>query len=101
MNSPSGEVFCVGHGLTSRGDGYPLDCVILGQNLQVGDQQPQNLANRGRKGRDLANIFAGLLTCRYCGDNVIYNRGADSVSLLALGFIKNNYSCLPSSPCLD
>lgn len=34
----------------------------------------QNLANRGRKGTNLANIFGGLTTCAYCGSPVIFHR---------------------------
>lgn len=34
----------------------------------------QNLAHRGRKGKDLANIFGGLCSCAYCGGEVIFHR---------------------------
>lgn len=41
-----------------------------------------NLANRGRKGNDLANIFAGLTTCAYCDNEVVLHRVAN-VQVLA------------------
>lgn len=41
----------------------------------------QNLANRGRKGNDLANIFAGLTTCAYCGDEIVLHRVANVQAL--------------------
>lgn len=34
----------------------------------------QNLANRGRKGKDLANIFGSMCSCAYCGSEVIFHR---------------------------
>lgn len=34
----------------------------------------QNLANRGRKGNDLANIFGSVCSCAYCGSEVVFHR---------------------------
>lgn len=48
----------------------------------------QNLANRGRKGNDLANIFAGIPTCAYCGNGVIFHRVAN-VRVLACEQVLN------------
>ncbi|MBP0116393.1 recombinase family protein [Bradyrhizobium vignae] len=52
----------------------------------------QNLANRGRKGNDLANIFAGLAKCAYCGHELIFHRVAN-VQVLACDQVLNGKGC--------
>jgi hypothetical protein len=54
-------------------DYYPavIDKVTF-EAAQVARQQ--NLANRGRKGNDLANIFNDLTSCAYCGSEIIFHR---------------------------
>jgi hypothetical protein len=41
----------------------------------------QNLAARGRKGNDIANVFGRLPKCGYCGDEVVLYRAANVQSL--------------------
>jgi len=43
----------------------------------------QNLvANRGRKGRHLTNIFSGLVSCEYCSSAVKFHSNGDAKSLM-------------------
>ena len=39
-------------------------------------------SGRGRKGNNIANIFAGLTTCSYCGSRVKFHSNTDSKSLI-------------------
>jgi hypothetical protein len=52
----------------------------------------QNLANRGRKGNDLANIFAGLTRCAYCGSKVVLHR-VTNIQVLVCGQVLNDDGC--------
>ncbi|SDI27035.1 Recombinase [Bradyrhizobium sp. Rc2d] len=52
----------------------------------------QNLASRGRKGSDLANIFAGLTTCGYCGNEVVLHRVAN-LQVLACEKVLDGNGC--------
>ena len=49
----------------------------------------QNLANRGRKGNDLANVFSGLTTCAYCGSDVVFHRNGEFRFLVCLGVLSD------------
>jgi hypothetical protein len=52
----------------------------------------QNLANRGRKGNDLANIFAGLTRCAYCGSEVVLHR-VTNIQVLVCEQVLNDDGC--------
>ncbi|TYL86693.1 hypothetical protein FXB40_41685 [Bradyrhizobium rifense] len=52
----------------------------------------QNLANRGRKGNELANIFAGLPTCAYCGNEVVLHH-VTNIQVLACEQVLNGVGC--------
>lgn len=52
----------------------------------------QNLAHRGRKGNDLANLFSGLCTCAYCGSEVIFHR-ISNVQVLMCERVLNENGC--------
>ncbi|QOZ71738.1 recombinase family protein [Bradyrhizobium arachidis] len=60
------------------------------ERAQVARQQ--NLANRGRKGNDLANIFAGLTTCGYCGNEIVLHR-VSNVQVLACTQVVDGNGC--------
>ncbi|WP_454650660.1 recombinase family protein [Bradyrhizobium liaoningense] len=56
----------------------------------------QNLAHRGRKGNDLANVFGGLCSCAYCGSEVIFHRIAN-VQVLVCEQVLNEGACSRSA----
>jgi hypothetical protein len=51
-----------------------------------------NLANRGRKGKNVANIFSGLTSCAYCGSDVIFHR-ISNVQILVCERVLEDRSC--------
>ncbi|MBR1092717.1 recombinase family protein [Bradyrhizobium manausense] len=52
----------------------------------------QNLANRGRKGNELANIFGGLTRCAYCGNEFVLHR-VTNIQVLACAQDLNGIGC--------
>lgn len=56
----------------------------------------QNLAHRGRKGNDLANIFGGLCWCAYCGSEVIFHR-ISNVQVLVCEQVLSEGACSRSA----
>lgn len=56
----------------------------------------QNLAHRGRKGNDLANIFGGLCLCAYCGSKVIFHR-ISNVQVLVCEQVLRDSTCSRSA----
>ncbi|MBR1331027.1 recombinase family protein [Bradyrhizobium ottawaense] len=56
----------------------------------------QNLAQRGRKGKDLANIFGGLCSCAYCGGAVIFHR-ISNVQVLVCEQVLSDSACSRSA----
>jgi hypothetical protein len=50
----------------------------------------QNLANRGRKGTYLANIFSGLTRCAYCGNDIIFHRVSNIQILVCQRVLKDS-----------
>ena len=52
----------------------------------------QNLSTRGRKGNDLANIFAGLPKCAYCGSEVVLHR-VTNVQVLLCEQVRSGSGC--------
>lgn len=56
----------------------------------------QNLAKRGRKGNDLANIFGDLCSCAYCGRKVIFHR-ISNVQVLVCEQVLNDGACSRSA----
>ncbi|MET4275172.1 MULTISPECIES: hypothetical protein [unclassified Bradyrhizobium] len=56
----------------------------------------QNLAHRGRKGIDLANIFGDLCSCGYCGGKVIFHR-ISNVQVLVCEQVLNDGACSRSA----
>lgn len=56
----------------------------------------QNLAHRGRKGNDLANLFAGMTVCGYCNGEVVLDRVAN-VQVLVCRQVLDASGCSRSS----
>lgn len=56
----------------------------------------QNLANRGRKGNDLANLFGGMTFCGYCNNEVVLDRVAN-VQVLVCRRVLDESGCSRSS----
>lgn len=56
----------------------------------------QNLAHRGRKGNDLANIFGGLCSCAYCDSQVIFHR-ISNVQVLVCERVLGESACSRSA----
>lgn len=56
----------------------------------------QNLASRGRKGKDLANIFGDLCSCAYCGGEVVFHR-VSNVQVLVCEKVLNESACSRSA----
>lgn len=56
----------------------------------------QNLAHRGRKGNDLANVFSGLCSCAYCGNEVIFHR-ISNVQVLVCEQVLSDGACSRSA----
>jgi hypothetical protein len=52
----------------------------------------QNLTRHGRKGVDLANIFAGLTSCAHCGGEVILHR-VTNIQVLACEQVLKGHGC--------
>ena len=64
----------------------------LFQAAQVARQK--NLASgRGRKGRLITNLFAGIATCAYCGSAVKFHSNANAKSLLCSRLLAGDRSC--------
>lgn len=76
-------------------DYYPA--VINRQTFEAAQvARQQNLANRGRKGNDLANIFGGICSCAYCGSKVIFHR-VSNVQVLVCEKVLNESGCSRSA----
>jgi hypothetical protein len=48
------------------------------------------VAGRGRKGRNIANIFSNLVTCGYCGSPTRFHRNGPSKSLVCSKVLSNS-----------
>jgi Recombinase/Recombinase zinc beta ribbon domain len=69
---------------------YPA---VIDESLFILAQETRrkNLASRrGRKGTQITNLFAGLITCAYCGSAVLFHSNGNSKSLICSNVLENN-----------
>jgi hypothetical protein len=59
-------------------------------NLAQVARRKNLISGRGRKGTQITNLFAGLITCAYCNAPVLFHSNGDSKSLICSTALESN-----------